>query len=112
MNSRANGRSWQTGQGQPERVFLVGVEFSSRSAAGRDTQARGAENLQGEPDAPLLPRQQPAGKVPPSARVARSVAAPHLSAEGQEHHGFSAEESMAELRELAISARAGDHAAG
>ena len=106
MNSRANGRSWQTGQGQPERVFLVGVEFSSRSAAGRDTQTRGAQNRQGEPEAPLLPRQQSTGKVPPSARVARSVAAPHLSAEGQEHHGFSAEESMAELRELAISAGA------
>jgi GTP-binding protein HflX len=38
--------------------------------------------------------------------VARSVAAPHLSAEAQEHHGFSAEESMAELRELATSAGA------
>ena len=105
MNSRANGRSWQTGQGEPERVFLVGVEFSSRSA-GRDTQTRGSQGRQGEPDTPLLPRQQSTGKVPPSARVARSVAAPHLNAEGQEHRGFSAEESMAELRELATSAGA------
>ncbi|MFI5118427.1 MAG: GTPase HflX, partial [Terriglobales bacterium] len=106
MNSRANGRSWQTGQGQPERAFLVGVEFSSRSAAGRDTQTRGSQDRPGEPETPLLPRQQSTGKVPPSARVARSVAAPHLSAEGQEHRGFSAEESMAELRELATSAGA------
>jgi GTP-binding protein HflX len=106
MNSRANGRSWRTGQGQPERAFLVGVEFSSRSAAGRDTQTRGSQARPGEPDAPLPPRQQPAGKVPPSARVARSVAASHLHAEGREHRGFSAEESMAELRELATSAGA------
>jgi GTP-binding protein HflX len=106
MNSRANGRSWQTGRSQPERAFLVGVEFSSRSAAGRDTQTRGAQGRQGESDTPLASRQQPTGKVPPSARVARSVAAPHLSAEAQEHHGFSAEESMAELRELATSAGA------
>jgi GTP-binding protein HflX len=38
--------------------------------------------------------------------VARSAASPHLNAEGQEHHGFSAEESMAELRELVTSAGA------
>ena len=57
-------------------------------------------------DGPPASRQQPAGKVPPSARVARSAAVTHLNAEVHEPRGFSAEESMAELRELATSAGA------
>jgi GTPase len=106
MNSRANDRSWQTGRGQAERIFLVGVEFSSRSAV-RNAATDSAKDRQAESDrsTALHSRQQPAGEVPPGARVARS-AATHLRVEDQEHHGFSAEESMAELRELATSAGA------
>jgi GTPase len=106
MNSRANDRSWQTGRSQPERAFLVGVEFSSRSAAGRDTQTGSAKGRQGESDTPPASGRRSTGKVPPIARVARSAASSHLHAEDQEHRGFSAEESMAELRELATSAGA------
>ena len=108
MNSRANDATWQTGRSQPERVFLVGVEFSSRSAAGRGAETRSSKDRQAGPDnlAASRSRQQSTGKVPPSARVARSAAASHLHAEDREHCGFSAEESMAELRELATSAGA------
>src|ERR1019366_6461955 len=106
MNSRANERSWQAGRSQPERAFLVGVEFSSRSAAGRDTQTASAKERQGGRDTPLASGRRSTGKVPPIARVARSAASSHLHAEDQEHRGFSAEESMAELRELATSAGA------
>ncbi len=102
MNSRANDRSWQTGRSQPERVFLVGVEFSFRSATrGAETKAQQTKSDKGPRS-----RQQPAGKIPASARVARSAAAPDLHLDGEGHRGFSAEESMAELRELATSAGA------
>ena len=84
----------------------MGVEFSSRSAAGRDTQTASAKERQGGRDTPLASGRRSTGKVPPIARVARSAASSHLHAEDQEHRGFSAEESMAELRELATSAGA------
>jgi len=86
----------------------VGVEFSSRSAAGRGAETRSSKDRQAGLDnlAASRSRQQSTGKVPPSARVARSAAASHLHAEDREHCGFSAEESMAELRELATSAGA------
>ncbi len=105
MKSRANSRSWQTGRAQPERAFLVGVEFTSRPAARNPTTAS-SKSRQADSDTPLRPRSRSLGKVPPSARVARSAATPHLHPEGEEHRGFSAEESMAELRELVTSAGA------
>ena len=70
--------------GRPERAFLVGIEYSKRM------RASGSE---------------PA--VPPQARMARSTAAAEDA--GQEKRPlarFSAEESLAELRELAASAGA------
>ncbi len=106
MNSRVNDRSWQTGRSQPERVFLVGVDFSSRSAAARDAKAHSSKERDAGSDGPPPSRQQPTGKVPPSARVARSAATTQLNADIAEHRGFSAEESMAELRELVTSAGA------
>jgi len=44
------------------------------------------------------------GKVPPSARAARNAAAGEPHSHAEEPREFSAEESMAELRELATSA--------
>ncbi len=44
--------------------------------------------------------------VPPSAREARNAATAHLSPDTSEVRGFSADESLAELRELAASAGA------
>jgi len=50
-------------------------------------------------------RQGLLGQLPPSARLARSAATAQIRAD-TEHPGFSAAESMAELRELATSAGA------
>jgi GTP-binding protein HflX len=101
-------RSWLTSRSEPERVFLVGVEFVSRSMAGPKQSSRSSETSAADVEdlAELHPRQQPAGKVPASARAARSVADTRLHATDVEPRSFSADESMAELRELALSAGA------
>src|SRR5271169_2817159 len=108
MDSSPTDRSWRTSRSEPERVFLVGVEFVSRSVANRKQSTRssdaGAAEIEDSPGS--HPRQQPPGKVPPSARAARSVADTRLHATDVEPHSFSADESMAELRELALSAGA------
>ncbi len=104
MNFRSDAR--RNRQGERERVFLVGVEFLSRNLGGRDKPAR-SPKVEGADETPAVhPRQQPPGKVPASARAARSVADTRLHAADAEPHSFSAEESMAELRELALSAGA------
>jgi len=70
--------------GRPERAFLVGIEYPTR------VRASGSE---------------PA--VPPQARMARSTAsAEDADQEKRPAARFSAEESLAELRELAASAGA------
>ncbi len=108
MDSSPTDRSWRTSRSEPERVFLVGVEFVSRSLDGRKQGPRSSEA--GDPDVEdspeLHPHQQPPGKVPASARAARSVADTRLHATDVEPRSFSADESMAELRELALSAGA------
>ena len=87
-------------------MFLVGVEFLSRSLTNRDKQKHAAEGgEQGVIEAPdSHPREQRLGKVPASARAARTVVDAHIHAADHDHRSFSSEESMAELRELAISA--------
>ena len=84
----------------------MGVEFLSRSLANRDKRSGSSETraTDSEESPPTHPRQQPPGKVPTSARAARTVADAHIHAADHEHRSFSSEESMAELRELAISA--------
>jgi GTP-binding protein HflX len=78
--TRAGAGKW----GRPERAFLVGIEYSTR------VRAKGSE---------------PA--VPPQARMARSTAsAEDADQEKRPAARFSAEESLAELRELAASAGA------
>ncbi len=105
MNSRANGRSLSTGRNQPERVFLVGVELLARPTARRDKHA-GAATREANVDvsATAGDRRLPSGKVPAGARVARHAATTHLHGQTEESRDFSAEESLAELRELAVSA--------
>ena len=105
MNSRANGRPSPTGRNQPERVFLVGVELLARPAAKREGQPRSVDREAGA-DAPASAgsRKDLSGKVPPSARIARNAASVHLHTHLEERGGFSPEESLAELRELATSA--------
>src|SRR5271165_702859 len=108
MDSSPADRSWRTSRSEPERVFLVGVEFVSRSLTGRKQGPRSSEAGAADvvDSAELHPRQQPPGKVPASARAARSVADTRLHATDVEPRSFSADESMAELRELALSAGA------
>src|SRR5450755_1658426 len=108
MNSRSVDRFWHNSRSEPERVFLVGAEFLSRNLASRDKRPRssGARATDID-DAPAAhPRQQPPGKVPASARAARSVADPQLHDADADSRSFAAEESMAEFRELALSAGA------
>ncbi|MDR3749198.1 MAG: GTPase HflX [Acidobacteriota bacterium] len=105
MNSRGNDRSWQTGRSQAERVFLVGVEFLARPTTKRGGKRPSAEDAGAslETGSSSPARKLAAGKVPPVARAARNAASP-LQAPEHGHQPFSAEESMAELRELATSA--------
>jgi GTP-binding protein HflX len=87
-------------------VLLVGVEFSSRGGSKRAGTTPGP--VPGDADADVRrsphPGQPTLGKIPAGARVARTVARGRVPAEDIEHGAFSAEESLAELRELAISA--------
>ncbi|HZM12133.1 MAG TPA: GTPase HflX [Candidatus Limnocylindrales bacterium] len=108
MNSRSVDRFWHNSRSEPERVFLVGVEFLSRNLTSRDKRPRSSDARATDiDDVPAAhPRQQPPGKVPASARAARSVADPQLHAADADSRSFAAEESMAEFRELALSAGA------
>jgi GTP-binding protein HflX len=107
MNPRLDDGSWHTGKGRPETVFLVGVEFLSRGRFAPGAQ-RSSDNRPEVADEETNPgdRRQSSGTVPPGARVARSVADNKLHATEVEHRAFSAEESIAELRELSTSAGA------
>src|SRR3974390_836851 len=108
MSSQSDDRSWHNRGGEPERVFLVGVEFLSRGGGGREPRKPSADGRSADSDTEAVSndRRQPAGKVPPVARAGRSVAGARLHATEIEHRAFSAGESMAELRELAGSAGA------
>ena len=81
----------------------MGVEFLFRPPAKRD------KSLSSAPDSgtPSPSRSKLPGKIPPGARVARDIASgANLPAAELDRHEFSAEESMAELRELTASAGA------
>jgi GTP-binding protein HflX len=76
----------------------VGVEFSARSTGSREK----SEPSETTPE--FLPqRKQPAGGILPAARAARSAA---LDVAGESPTEIAAEDSLAELRELAASAGA------
>ena len=88
------GRSRAAGStsGEVERAFLVGVEFRSHPTR---PAAQPAEDTDGKPS-----------PIPPQARQARS-ASKTVRLEAEDHAvPFNAEESLAELRELAASAGA------
>lgn len=82
----------------PEKAFLVGVDLRSESRVSSE-----------HSDGDVEPARRSAGTIPPSARIARNAA--ESSAPGRKHANehvvpFDAEESLAELRELATSAGA------
>jgi len=81
--------------GGPERAFLVGVEFRSRAHA----RAAGGADTAEDP-------ARKSERIPPQARQAKS-ASRTVRLETEDHAvPFNAEESLAELRELAESAGA------
>jgi GTP-binding protein HflX len=81
--------------GEPERAFLVGVEFRTRTHGREKAGAEVTEE----------PALKPA-RIPPQARQAKS-ASKTLRLEIEDHAvPFNAEESLAELRELTSSAGA------
>jgi GTPase len=82
---RGRGALHQVRRGdEAEKVFLVGLDYRPRAARAADT---------GHP-------------VPPSARAARDAASVPREAKSARQPQFSAEESLAELKELATSAGA------
>jgi GTP-binding protein HflX len=82
------------------------VEFSSRNLGRGDRQSKPAAAESDPKDIVSSSHSGLQGKVPPAARAARSVADTRLYAADVEAGVFSAQESMAELRELARSAGA------
>ncbi|HXZ81759.1 MAG TPA: GTPase HflX [Terriglobales bacterium] len=81
----------------PERVFLVGVDYRTRAS--------------GERQPPHPQKKKTGGNAPPSislpaeARAAREAVQPR-SSNGDRARGFTAEDSLAELQELTLSAGA------
>ena len=107
INSREAGRSRQTGRSQPERAFLVGVEFLFRPPGRREKSPSAADSSRAIDLSASRSRQKLPRKIPPGARVARDIATgSSLPGTDLDRHEFSAEESMAELRELTASAGA------
>lgn len=83
----------------------MGVEFLSRQVAGKP-RVRHGQQPRGEEHAASRSQQQSPTRVPPHAQVARNAAGAHIHAEDAEHHNFTIDESIAELRELTGSAGA------
>src|SRR5271167_1256756 len=111
MSSRRDDHTRRDQGSAREHVFLVGVEFLARGLSSRGGRQQSpespAERESRNDEGPSSSgRRQAAGKVPPVARAARTVADTRLHATEVEHRAFSAEESLAELRELSTSAGA------
>lgn len=89
------------GEIEPERAFLVGIDYRRRN---RPTGERNSSNKPGS--AGTAPGRSSSATVPTSARLARDVAG--LNREILQEHAvsFDAEESLSELRELTESAGA------
>src|SRR5689334_20744756 len=85
-----------------ERAFLVGIDYRHRN---RPTTEKN-NNKKAEAAGNSNPGRTALGKIPPSARIARSSAG--LRKEELEEHAipFDAQESLSELRELTESAGA------
>jgi len=86
-----------------ERAFLVGVEFSAHSSH-RASSAKPPDSDGSETPLPPSPARRLA--IPAHARMARSATAQHAALDVGAVPGFSADDSMAELRELSESAGA------
>lgn len=89
------------GEIEPERAFLVGIDYRHRNrlSSGRNAASKT------EPDGNLPGRSSSAG-IPPSARMARDSAGLKREILEERAVPFDAEESLSELRELTESAGA------
>ena len=88
-----------------ERVFLVGVEFSSPAMRRHPAAPAAIEAGPSEQPEQLLPSSPKRLGIPANARMARNAASRQLI-DNSDTLSFSAEDSLAELRELAESAGA------
>ncbi len=86
-----------------ERAFLIGIEFSTRTSH-RAPSAGSSDDLREEAPVPCSPKRRVI--VPAHARIARNAVVPPATIDVGKLPGFSAEDSMAELRELSESAGA------
>ena len=86
-----------------ERAFLIGLEFSSRAPQRTPAGSAGADDVM-PPSSTSSPK--PRVRVPQSARMARNAVAAPAAIDTGSVLSFSAEDSMAELRELSESAGA------
>ncbi|MFZ0707906.1 MAG: GTPase HflX [Candidatus Korobacteraceae bacterium] len=87
-----------------ERAFLIGLEFSSRTPRRETTAGESADKLASQTSPASSPKQRM--RVPASARMARNAVVAGATVDAADHISFSAEDSMAELRELSESAGA------
>ena len=88
---------------QAERAFLIGIEFSGRAAQRAPSPGKASDEIQPQDS---LPAPSKRAQVPAHARMARSALLPPAAIDVAGATTFSAEDSMAELRELSESAGA------
>lgn len=88
------------GEIEPERAFLVGIDYRHRNRPKGDANTRKTET------AGTAPGRSSSPGVPPSARMARDVAGLKREILEERAVPFDAEESLGELRELTESAGA------
>src|SRR5512140_2386012 len=89
------------GEIEPERAFLVGIDYRHRNRPAGDRNPSKKQEAAGS-----TPGRLPSAGVPPSARMARDIAGLHREAVEERAIPFNAEESLGELRELTESAGA------
>ncbi len=87
-----------------ERAFLIGIEFSARTLHRAAPAADSSDDVPAGEKLPTSSKRRV--RVPANARIARNAVAPRTTIDLGDLPGFSAEDSMAELRELSESAGA------
>ncbi len=97
------GRGNDRSQGA-ERAFLVGLEFSNRAPHRALAAGENADDARPKPSSASSPKQRV--PLPANARMARNAVVPHAAIDVGDLPSFSADDSMAELRELSESAGA------
>jgi GTPase len=87
-----------------ERAFLIGIEFSARATRRAPTAAESSGDLPAEESSSSSSKRRV--RLPAHAQISRDAHVPPAAIDMGETSSFSAEDSMAELRELSQSAGA------